>query len=134
MVKGGRVVPVWQKRLLHVCLTMIVVAVFSALVLAPFLLSRNMETADTTAMRNELFELHLGIDALNHALSDWQMARAAGGTPDESLRMQLDERTQLLAHRIGVVLAYPRGGGGAARKRRNAGAHPRSRVGLGVAA
>ena len=107
MMKGGRVVPVWQKRLLHVCLTMIVVAVFSALVLAPFLLSRNMETADTTAMRNELFELHLGIDALNHALSDWQMARAAGGTPDESLRMQLDERTQLLAHRIGVVLAYP---------------------------
>ncbi|MFD2814660.1 hypothetical protein ACFSYD_09780 [Paracoccus aerius] len=78
MMKGGRVVPVWQKRLLHVCLTMIVVAVFSALVLAPFLLSRNMETADTTAMRNELFELHLGIDALNHALSDWQMARAAG--------------------------------------------------------
>ena len=106
-MKGGRVVPIWQQRLLHVCLTMIVVAVFSALALAPFVLSRNMETADTTSMRNEMFELHLGIDALHDALLDWQAARASGGEPDESLGLQLDERTQLLAHRIGVVLAYP---------------------------
>lgn len=70
MMKGARVVPVWQQRLLHVCLTAIVVAVFSALALAPFVLSRNMETADTTSMRNEVFELHLGIDALHDALLD----------------------------------------------------------------
>ncbi|MCZ0961857.1 hybrid sensor histidine kinase/response regulator [Paracoccus benzoatiresistens] len=106
-MKGGRVVPVWQQRLLHVCLTVIVVAVFSALALAPFVLSKNMETADTTSMRNEMFELHLGIDALHGALLDWQAARAMGGEPDESLGLLLDERTQLLAHRIGVVLAYP---------------------------
>lgn len=107
MMKGARVVPVWQQRLLHVCLTAIVVAVFSALALAPFVLSRNMETADTTSMRNEVFELHLGIDALHDALLDWRAARAAGGAPDESLGRLLDERAQLLVHRIGVVLAYP---------------------------
>lgn len=78
-------VPAWQQRLLHVCLTVIVVAVFSALALAPFVLSRSMETADTTSLRNEIFELHLGIDALRVALRDWQAARAAPGVPDESL-------------------------------------------------
>ncbi|MTE01084.1 response regulator [Paracoccus sp. YIM 132242] len=107
MMKGGRVVPVWQQRLLHVCLTLIALAVFSALALAPFVLSRNMETADTSSMRSEMFELHLSIDAMRAALLDWQAARAGGGTPDESLGLRLDERTQLLVHRMGVVLAYP---------------------------
>lgn len=106
-MKPGRVLPRWQQRLLRVCLGLIIVAVFSALVLAPFVLQRNLETADTTALRNELFELHQGIDALERAGEGWRVARDMEGTAIERAGLELDERAQLLAHRMGVILAYP---------------------------
>ncbi|MFC0199414.1 hybrid sensor histidine kinase/response regulator [Paracoccus rhizosphaerae] len=106
-MRSGRIIPVWQKRLMNLCLIAVVGAVFLAMALAPFVLSRNMETADRTSMRNELFELHLSIDAMRNAIADWQAARLTGDEPSEALGLQFDERAQLLAHRLGVVLAYP---------------------------
>jgi len=106
-MKAGRVLPRWQQNLLRVCLGLVMISVFSALALAPFVLQRNLETADTTAMRNELFELHQGTDALTRAISGWRATRDAGTAETERAGLELDERVQLLAHRLGVVLAYP---------------------------
>lgn len=101
-----RLLPRWQTRLLQAGLTMIVVAVFSALAIAPSVLRRNMETVDTSALRSELFDLHLGIDAYRVAVAEWQDALLRG-TSEERAALQLEERSQLLLHRLGVLLAHP---------------------------
>ena len=44
-------IPRWQTRLLQVSLAAIVLAVLAALVIAPSVLRRNMETVDTSAWR-----------------------------------------------------------------------------------
>lgn len=99
-------IPRWQTRLLQFSLTAIVLAVLSALVIAPSVLRRNMETVDTSALRSELFDLHLGIDAFSVAVVEWQDALLRGVAEDHAA-LQLRERGQLLLHRLGVLLAHP---------------------------
>lgn len=102
----GPAIPRWQTRLLQVSLAAIVLAVLAALVIAPSVLRRNMETVDTSALRSELFDLHLGIDAFRVAVVEWQDAQLKG-TPEDRAALQLEERGQLLLHRLGVLLAHP---------------------------
>ncbi|SDL59553.1 hybrid sensor histidine kinase/response regulator [Paracoccus chinensis] len=99
-------IPRWQTRLLQVSLAAIVLAVLAALVIAPSVLRRNMETVDTSALRSELFDLHLGIDAFRVAVVEWQDAQLKG-TSEDRAALQLEERGQLLLHRLGVLLAHP---------------------------
>ena len=47
-------IPRWQTRLLQVSLAAIVLAVLAALVIAPSVLRRNMETVDTSAYLSPL--------------------------------------------------------------------------------
>lgn len=99
-------IPRWQTRMLQISLTAIVLAVLAALVIAPSVLRRNMETVDTSALRSELFDLHLGIDAFSVAVDEWQDALRRGNSEDHAA-LQLEERSQLLLHRLGVLLAHP---------------------------
>lgn len=99
-------IPSWQTRLMQVSLAAVVLAVLAALVIAPSVLRRNMETVDTSALRSELFDLHLGIDAFRVAVVEWQDAQLKG-TPEDRAALQLEERGQLLLHRLGVLLAHP---------------------------
>ena len=94
-------IPRWQTRMLQISLTAIVLAVLAALVIAPSVLRRNMETVDTSALRSELFDLHLGIDAFSVAVDEWQDALRQGNSEDHAA-LQLEERSQLLLHRLGV--------------------------------
>jgi PAS domain S-box-containing protein len=91
--------PRWQHLLVTTGFGLIVVCLLAALILAPFLLRSNLETVDASALRSEMFALHLSVDEARTAAREWQ------GDPENGAR--LAERSQLLLHRIGVVLAYP---------------------------
>ncbi|QIE43203.1 response regulator (plasmid) [Rhodobacteraceae bacterium SC52] len=90
----------WRGQVITIGVAIVVLGVISALAVAPILLKNNLDTVNASALRSELFSLHLALDDARAAASDRLEGTPAADTP-------LRERSQLLLHRVRVVLAYP---------------------------
>lgn len=90
----------WQDKMIAIGVAIVVLGVISVLAVAPILLRSNLDTVNASALRSELFSLHLSLDDARAAARDRLEDRPEADTP-------LRERSQLLLHRVRVVLAYP---------------------------
>ncbi|MGO4910412.1 ATP-binding protein [Pseudorhodobacter sp. W20_MBD10_FR17] len=92
--------PRWQNAVTSICIALSVGCLMMALVLAPFVMRNTSEDLDASALRNEMFALHI-------STGEARAAARAFATGDTDSGRQLEDRSQILLQKIREVLAYP---------------------------